>query len=75
MSIPRPIMQALVELRRALTHQGMVPPEAMDFPVDMYNKVLNGMADSYGMSRSNFDQQIAHGGNPRICGIMIRRRK
>jgi len=72
-SIPRSIMQAIIDLKRALGNHDMNPPVSMEFPDTTYDMLMNGMADAYGMSRTKFDQQALHGCGVDICGVKIKR--
>ena len=74
MSTPRPVLQAILDLKRAFEQQGMSGPFSMEFPDATYDKLMNGVADSAGMTRAKLDQQVAHGcGGVRIAGVEIKK--
>jgi len=68
-------MKAIADLKRAMVQHGMRGPEALQFPAATFDKLMDGMADSYGITRAELDERQKQAAcSPMICGVMIERR-
>lgn len=67
-------MMAITWFKRDLARNGLSAPLAMEFPAEAFDKLMDGLSASYGLSRATLDQRIKHGfDKATICGIEIKR--